>query len=226
MTNNPSPPQWPQDNRGPMPTPGAPQAYPPQGYGPAPGAGPKKGFPVWVIVLIVVGVGVVVMGGILASLAIFGVRRYVAVAKTAEARNSLMQIRVDAVAAYEKETTSARGDVVKRLCPSATASVPASMAFIKGAKYQSSPAEWQVDRARNAGFACLGFSMATPQYFLYRYTARGFSRPGDSFEAEAVGDLAGDGVLTRLRTSGTISPDHVLEVPPNIVEVSAGSTPH
>lgn len=223
MANFPSPPQPPQDNRGPVPTPGAPPVYPPPGYGPGPVAVPKKGFPVWIIILLVVGVGVVVMGGIMASLAIFGVRRYIADAKTAEARNSLMQIRIDAVAAYERETTNARGDSVKRLCPSATTSVPASMMYIKGKKYQSSPSDWQVDRARNTGFACLGFSMAAPQYFLYRYTARGLSRPGDSFEAEAVGDLAGDGSLSRYRTTGTISPDHVLEVPGNIVEVSPGS---
>src|SRR6187399_282545 len=46
---------------------------------------------------------VVAIVGILAVLAVYGVRKYLANAKTAEARNSLGQIGKDAVTAYEKE---------------------------------------------------------------------------------------------------------------------------
>ena len=47
---------------------------------------------------------VVAIVGILAALAIYGVRKYVMNAKTAEARNSLGQMGKDAVAAFSRET--------------------------------------------------------------------------------------------------------------------------
>src|ERR1700734_3697464 len=47
---------------------------------------------------------VVAIVGILAVLAIYGVRKYLANAKTAEARNSLGQLAKDQAAAYEKES--------------------------------------------------------------------------------------------------------------------------
>src|ERR1019366_6126315 len=43
--------------------------------------------------------------GVLPALAIYGVRRYLASAKTAEAKNSIGAITRGAVAAYERETT-------------------------------------------------------------------------------------------------------------------------
>jgi type IV pilus assembly protein PilA len=46
---------------------------------------------------------VVAIVGILAVLAIYGVKKYIANAKTAEARNSLGQMAKDAAAAVERE---------------------------------------------------------------------------------------------------------------------------
>src|SRR5258707_9256293 len=46
---------------------------------------------------------VVAIVGVLAALAIYGVRKYIANAKTAEARNSLGQMSKDASAAYSRE---------------------------------------------------------------------------------------------------------------------------
>src|SRR5688500_2815541 len=46
---------------------------------------------------------VVAIVGILAALAIYGVRKYMANAKTAEARNSIGQMGKDAITAYFKE---------------------------------------------------------------------------------------------------------------------------
>src|SRR4051794_2867782 len=48
---------------------------------------------------------VVAIIGVLAALAIYGVRRYLATAKTSEAKNTLGAISRAAVAAYERETT-------------------------------------------------------------------------------------------------------------------------
>jgi type IV pilus assembly protein PilA len=148
----------------------------------------------------------------MASLAIYGVRKYIAAAKTTEAQNSLGRIGFQAVAAFERGTTNSHGDVVQRICPSASATVPASIVSVKAKKYQSSPDEWQVDKARNAGFACLGFEITAPQYFVYKYTAHGSTKPGDTFEAEATADLSGDGTLTSFHTIGKISAAHALEI--------------
>src|ERR1700760_3819622 len=48
---------------------------------------------------------VVAIIGVLAALAIYGVRRYLATAKTSEAKNTIGAISRAAVAAYERETT-------------------------------------------------------------------------------------------------------------------------
>ena len=50
---------------------------------------------------------VVAIIGVLAALAIYGVRKYIANAKTAEARMSLGRIAKDASAAYNREAMSA-----------------------------------------------------------------------------------------------------------------------
>src|ERR1700734_3231453 len=71
---------------------------------------------------------VVAIIGILSVLAIYGVRKYVANAKTVEARNSLGQIAKDAAAAVEhvQGTTAvmafgSTSALVRALCASATA---------------------------------------------------------------------------------------------------------
>src|SRR5271154_6473276 len=76
---------------------------------------------------------VVAIVGILAVLAIYGVRKYLANAKTAEARNSLGQIGKDAAGAYEKEsmagTILAQGGTAafsRSLCASEANPVPAA----------------------------------------------------------------------------------------------------
>src|SRR6476619_8565952 len=75
---------------------------------------------------------VVAIVGVLAVLAIYGVRKYIANAKTTEARNSLGQIAKDASTAFEKESmsgatmaTGAQTAVTRALCGSSTVNVPA-----------------------------------------------------------------------------------------------------
>jgi type IV pilus assembly protein PilA len=170
---------------------------------------------------------VVAIVGILAVLAAQGVRKYAASAKTAEARASLGRIAKDAALAYERETLSSAvlagktsSGVARRLCPSATASVPAASSSIQGRKYQSKPAEWAVDSAGNAGFACLKFTIGSPQYYMYSYSVSGSGlAPGDSFTAVAQGDLDGNGVLSLFQISGAINASYVLNIAPNLVEV-------
>jgi type IV pilus assembly protein PilA len=171
---------------------------------------------------------VVAIVGILAVLAIYGVRKYLANAKTAEARNSIGEMAKDAAAQYEKEsmpgTVLAMGTsaaLSRSLCKGASVSVPTAKAAIAGAKYQSSPSEWNVDAAGNSGFACLKFSMDAPQYYMYAYASGGGGAPTNSFTCTANGDLNGDGALSTFTLSGAINASYALNLAPNITEVSA-----
>jgi type IV pilus assembly protein PilA len=168
-----------------------------------------------IVFLVVLG-GVLVVLPVFATLAIYGLRKYIANAKTAEARNAVGQIAKDAMAAYE----GAPGTTGHALCASASQSVPKSADSIRGAKYQSAQGDWEVDARRNAGFACLRFSMDQPQYYMYSYRAVGRSSPGDSFVATANGDLNGDGVLSTFSLTGHVQPGGVVEVDPNLLETN------
>jgi type IV pilus assembly protein PilA len=146
----------------------------------APVSSPKR-WPTWLIVVLA-GLGAcAIVLPILAVLAVYGVRKYLANAKMAEARNALGQIASDAAKAYERDHV---------LCASAVRPVPASMTMLRGTKYQSAAADWQADATRHAGFSCLGFSLDSPQYFQYSYVVSR-ANPGE-FVATAHGDLNGD----------------------------------
>lgn len=185
--------------------PGFPQPYP---YGPGP-TGPmppkKSGMSTGVIIAIVAGVIVLAMialVGILAVLGIYGTRKYIANAKTAEARNALAEMAKDAAAAYESEDA--------RLCPSARSPVPASIQDVSAKKYQSSLSDWQND----PGFSCLQFEMSTPQYYQYDY-----KNVGNGFSAIAKGDLNGDGVTSTFEITGRLESGRLI-VAPAIVETN------
>jgi type IV pilus assembly protein PilA len=168
---------------------------------------------------------VVAIVGVLAALAIYGVRKYIANAKTAEARNSLGQLGKDASSAYDKEgmpgSVLALGSAAEssnQLCPSTTP-VPATVADIKGQKFQSTPAAW----AGTSGWDCLKFSMKDPQYYMYQYTRSGTgSAENDTFTGTANGDLNGDDVISTFSITGKLqkgaSGGMELTIAPNIVE--------
>ena len=170
---------------------------------------------------------VVAIVGILAVLAIYGVRKYLANAKSAEATNSLGQIAKNAAAAYEQESMSAsilpQGSVAglsRQLCKSASASVPSTIASVKGQKYQSAASEWNVDSTGNSGFACLKFTMDAPQYFQYTYTAKVTPAAGDSFTAMANGDLNGDGIESTFVITGSVNTSLILNTAPNLLRIN------
>jgi type IV pilus assembly protein PilA len=170
---------------------------------------------------------VVAIVGVLAVLAVYGVRKYIANSKTAEARNALGQISKDASTAYEKEsmaisgvlTQGAASGTLRQLCTGASKSVPSAKTFIQGAKYQSAPGEWNVDSGTaGKGFACLKFSIDQPQYYMYSYATSGSAAQGDSFTATANGDLNGDGTTSSFAVAGSIGAGMVLNVAPTITE--------
>ena len=173
---------------------------------------------------------VVAIVGVLAVLATYGVRKYVANAKTAEARNGLGQMGKDQSAAFEKEsmagnalTPGSTANSSHSLCLSSTTPVPATPDKIKGMKYQSNPGpgvDWRTDEgAPQTGFACLGFLMDAPQYFMYAFTSTNPTAANGSWAGTAHGDLNGDGNLSTFTMTGVIQPTLTFSLAPNIAEV-------
>jgi type IV pilus assembly protein PilA len=172
---------------------------------------------------------VVAIVGVLAVLAVYGVRKYIANSKTTEARNSLGQVGKDSVTAYEGERMTAAvlaeggtAGIIRQMCATgATKSIPATSASIKGQKYQSSKVDWSntTDVSQNKGWPCLKFEMTAPQYYQYTYEAFGSSANGDSFLATANGDLNGDAILSTFTLIGKIQNSR-LTLAPSIGEVS------
>jgi type IV pilus assembly protein PilA len=173
---------------------------------------------------------VVAIVGILAVLAIYGVRKYIANSKTAEARNSLGQIGKDSQTAFERESMAATvlgaggvSQVTRALCGTGH-SVPAAIAQVAAQKYQSNQAQgqdWAQDQATNGGFSCLKFTMQAPQYYMYNYTSDGNQGvtpvTASNFTAMANGDLDGNGIQSTFQLYGTVNTtDHNLYVSPNL----------
>jgi type IV pilus assembly protein PilA len=170
---------------------------------------------------------VVAIVGVLAVLAVYGVRKYIANAKTAEAKNSLGQIGKDAVTAFEGERMSAAvltggnaTEVVRSMCQNGTeGGVPSDVTNIQGKKYQSANTDWSKDAdvVAGVGWPCLKFEMTAPQYYQYSYVASGTS--DGSFSATAKGDLNGDGNFSTFIMNGATESGR-LKLAPTIGETS------
>jgi type IV pilus assembly protein PilA len=169
---------------------------------------------------------VVAIIGVLAALAIYGVRKYLLNAKTAEARSAIGRIAKDASSAWDREhmaatvlTPGGSVAVTNELCQSAKTSVPDTIDDVKGKKYQSDSQEWD----DGAGWTCLRFTMQDPQYFMYNYTSSG-SAETSKFDATAEGDLDGDGNASKFTLAGAVqkgaNDDLVLNIAPSIAELA------
>ena len=142
---------------------------------------------------------VVAIIGVLSALAIYGVRKYLSNAKTAEGRMGLGRISKDASVAYERESLDTlqvdlgkTAAIAHALCKSSTP-VPDVIAKVSNKKYQSDPADWSAPVA-GEGWECLKFTMNDPQYFMYQYegvTVNTPAKEGDNFIAHAFSDLNG-----------------------------------
>jgi len=157
---------------------------------------------------------VVAIIGVLAALAIYGVRRYLASTKTSEAKNTIGGIARAAVAAWEKENTQSEFDAtggklsagtMHQLCGD---SVAVPNAIPVGKKYLPATADgqdWQTGDNLN-GWKCLRFGMTQPHYYQYKYTKgaqwAGTQAPATGFEAGAQGDLDGDGIPSKFSRVG------------------------
>jgi type IV pilus assembly protein PilA len=164
---------------------------------------------------------VVAIVGVLAVLAVYGVRKYLANAKTAEARNSLGQLAKDAAAAVEREkgttailATGTTSALMRQFCGSASL-VPA-VSSISGQKYQSSKNDWNTGDAVT-GWKCLKFSLEEPQYYAYTYNAVSTDGNTGGFVAYAYGDLNGDKNYSTFSVTGSAYSGAVA-ISPNIQE--------
>jgi len=163
---------------------------------------------------------VVAIVGILAALAIFGVKKYVTNAKTAEARNTLGAISKNAAGAWSREIMAGSvlddaGTVAgaNALCKSAE-NVPDYVP--KGVKYQSSTVKGKDYNSgtSDTGWVCLRFQMEGPQYYQYIYTADG----NNGFDAIAKGDLNGDGTPSTFTRSAKVRLNQIV-LSPALAEV-------
>jgi type IV pilus assembly protein PilA len=174
---------------------------------------------------------VVAIIGILAALAIYGVRRYLQSAKASEAKNSIGAIARGAVGAYERETTPAEllgegtaGEAfVHEVCTGATA-VPGTVPA--GNKYQPNSedgTDFETGTLRG-GWRCLKFQIGSPIYYRYGYQSvltEGSGELGDDADNTnlgapttagtilvwACGDLDGDGVPSGFGQRGAVNND-------------------
>ncbi len=165
---------------------------------------------------------VVAIVGVLAVLAVYGVRKYLANAKTAEARNSLGQLAKDAASAVEREkgnqailTAGGVSTLMRSFCDSALL-VPSTIGNVQGQKYQSSKADWNSGSAIQ-GWQCLKFSLEEPQYYAYTYAATGTSANSGGFNAQAFGDLNGDGNFSTFTVQGSAY-SGAIAISPNVQE--------
>jgi type IV pilus assembly protein PilA len=166
---------------------------------------------------------VVAIIGVLSALAVYGVRRYMLNAKTAEVKNALGQMAKDAKAAFDRESmapsilgAAESTAVVYNLCADAPNSVPDVIGKVKGMKYQSKYSDWGGDKT--SGYTCLHFWLDDPQYYMYNY--KGTTGAAGVFTAYGYGDLNGDGTTSTFMLAGAVSSATVF-VSPNFIEMSA-----
>lgn len=159
--------------------------------------------------------------GVLAALAIYGVRAYLATAKSAEAKQHIGAITRAAIAAYQKELGPSEmltggndaSPASHQLCGTAQL-VPATVPA--GTKYQPSSQQGEDFQTGDhlTGWSCLGFALSQPTYFQLSYAKDDSPIAPDSpakcdtdcFEAGARGDLDGDGVYGLFAMTGHIEP--------------------
>ena len=170
---------------------------------------------------------VVAIIGVLAALAIYGVRKYLASAKTSEAKNNVGAMVRGAVAAFERETspnellpdgTSSVANA-HQLCQSSTA-VPSAALYVGNKKYQpkTDPVAGDFAGASSMiGWPCLRFTVdqpiayqygygqaAAPAGMLGGYTYGEGKGDANGFEATAVGDIDGNTVFSHFVRGGTV----------------------
>jgi type IV pilus assembly protein PilA len=170
---------------------------------------------------------VIAIVGVLAALAVYGVRTYLAAARTAEAKAGVGAISQLSALVYERE--SGQADLIAAanggssqaessfLCNSA---IPVPAVIPPGVKHQpgNGPGTDFHTGSATDGWLCLGFTIGTPMYYQYNYAkGGGYISPGlggpdpgsEGFEAAARGDLNNDGTYSTFARTGVIVGKHL-----------------
>jgi len=177
---------------------------------------------------------VVAIIGVLAALAIYGVRLYLSSAKTSEAKNNIGAISRGAVSAFERESAasellavgSSSNGASHSLCAHTGATdVPSNWDKAKGIKYQPSTANNADFNTNDAtsGWRCVKFAVNQPIYYRYFYRMGGAYRSttlgasngaipsgAQGYEASAQGDLDGDGSRSTFAITGEVDANQKL----------------
>ncbi|WP_437579797.1 prepilin-type N-terminal cleavage/methylation domain-containing protein [Sorangium sp. So ce887] len=144
--------------------------------------------------------------GLLAALATQGVSKYLVLAKSAEAKQTIGGIARAVVASADRLQARSDGMAAQPLCSDAV-TVPNAFYRVQGVKYQPDPRPG-VDYntgSPTVGWKCLGFEINQPQSYQYRYRLGGSPMPVSAspwpadvppdrrWAAYARGDLDADG---------------------------------
>ena len=158
--------------------------------------------------------------GVLAALAIYGVGRYLASSKSAEAKTGVGAISRGAQAAFEREMAAAQGVTEgstssassHRLCGTA---VLVPLVVPKAKKYQPSTKDGEDYSTGDSqsGWKCLKFYQSEPTYYQYGYAMDGSPMAPDNpakcatacYEAGARGDLNANGIESQFARTGHIN---------------------
>jgi prepilin-type N-terminal cleavage/methylation domain-containing protein len=145
---------------------------------------------------------VVVIIGILASIALPAFSRYVKKARTSEAFGHLQKLWTGAVAYYEADHTNNQGVVLDKQFPAAgcvSYLTPGSCCLYSGQRCPGSPPIYSME-GMCLPYVALGYNIAQP--FYYTVEPWGFPTSKD-FEISVYGDLDCDGTLSTFQTKGT-----------------------
>jgi type II secretory pathway pseudopilin PulG len=152
---------------------------------------------------------VITLAAILGALGMYGLGRYVRHAKTAEAVGSVQAIAQAAAVFYNESDANqpvgapeAAARAMRHFPPASRTSVPPDARDIRGQRYQSEMADWDVSPWRE-----LHFSMPQPQCYAYSFDSSGTGAQATA-AAVAHGDLDGDGMTSTYELS--ITPDDKL----------------
>jgi type IV pilus assembly protein PilA len=138
--------------------------------------------------------------GAVSAMGIFGVRRYLASAKTAEAKHTVGELG-RRLARYAEDHRKAPR------FPASTGRVPAEVP--RGKAYVAGAGDWG-----GATWKALGFSMEGKQYYSYEIAT---SADGRTATVSAYGDLNGDGVTSRFQLKVVVGKDGSVSVSPQMV---------
>jgi type IV pilus assembly protein PilA len=168
---------------------------------------------------------VVAIIGVLAALAVYGVRRYLASSKTAEAKQGVGAISRAAQQSFERESAPAEeladggNSTVSShaLCKTSMTNALIPGTVPQGTKYQPKTGaglDFDAD-STDTGWKCLRFGITQPHYYQYGYSAdkaasgsKNSASPcsvAPCYEAIAIGDLNADNTQSQFSQTGKVT---------------------